>query len=125
MKIAVACKNGNKVSHFEFCNVFAIYDFSACAMRAENKSLVPAETSTSEALVALMRQLEVLMVLCDGMTPAAKNALLDQGIMPVTGYRGDADEGAAALVAGNIPITRSSCDNCGGNCSSGECHEEC
>lgn len=123
MKIAVACKDDH-VTHFGFCDAFAIYEFKGDYSTPVGKEIVPTEGKRGHSvLTEILNSHDVAMVLCDGMGPDSRNALLDFGIMPVAGYQGEADTGAIELMRGNIPITQSSCDSCGGNCSSGRCGE--
>ena len=122
MKIAVACNSEGIVGHFGFCEQFAVYEFLGDYTKIESKTMVPAGERGHEKRAALLQGQDAMMVLCDGMGPDARSALLELGIMPVVGYRGDADVGAELLVQGKISITRQSCDSCGGNCGSdGSC----
>ncbi len=122
MKVAVACKDGNCVASFGSCEAFAIYDFKGDYSAPKSKTVLSTEGLQGHAArIELLDQNDVAMVLCDGMGPEARKGLLDIPIMPVSGYQGEADRGAVGLMNGEIPLTQSACDSCGGDCSSGHC----
>ena len=125
MKIAVACKEDGTVSAFGLCTAFALFDFKGGDYSAPvGSELVSTEgIKGHSALAGLLNERDVAMVLCESMGPDARHALLDLGIMPVSGYQGEAKQGAIDLLQGRVPLTPASCDSCSGNCSSGCCGE--
>ena len=124
MKIAVACTKEYKVAGFGHGDGFAVYEFKGDYFAPVGKEFLETNgESDPKKLTDLLNQKDVAMLLCDGLGMSGRNALLDVGILPAFGYRGDAEEGATGLMHGDVPIPQLSCDSCGGDCSSGHCGE--
>ena len=140
MKIAVAYEDGQIYEHFGHAKCFAIYDFEDMTVENGSKKLVDASNLHGHTDMAnLMRDEGVEAVISGTMGDEARRLLLDYTIVPVTGYCGSADDAAALLMLGQLPIVDDmgccsggcggcggcggGCGGCGGGCSCG-CEEE-
>ncbi len=121
MKVAVAYENGEIYGHFGHCETFAIYEYGEYVTDCKKTLVETGERKGHEAVAALMKEQGVAAVLAGNMGPEAKSLLLSYGIIPVTGYCGDADTAADMLVTGQLPVDGGE-GGCGGGCScSGGC----
>ena len=64
-----------------------------------------------------MKEQDVAAVIAGVMSGSAKAQLLAAGIVPVSGFCGDADTAADMLVTGQLPIEGAE-GGCGGSCGS-------
>lgn len=126
MKVAVSYLNGEIYEHFGHAEQFAIYDFDGADVENATKRLIDVrDLHGHEAMVERMKAEGVDAVLCGNMGPAAKAMLLQNGIVPVIGYCGDADTAAELLILGRLPIAGGAGDcGCSGGCG-GECGPDC
>lgn len=121
MKVAVSYHEGEIYEHFGHAETFAIYDFDMDDLEHTTKKLIDVRgLSGHQAMADRMRDEGVAAVLCGNMGGAAKALLLSYGIVPVSGYCGDADTAAELLILGRLPIAGGDegC-GCGGGCSGG------
>ena len=122
MRVAVAYDNGEIYGHFGHCETFAIYEYGEYVHEC-TKTLVSTEgRSGHQAMADLMREQDVMAVICGQMGGEAKALLLSYGIVPVVGYSGDADTASDLLVTGQLPVSPGG--GCGGGCSCG-CGSDC
>ena len=133
MKIAVAYENGEIYGHFGHCPMFAFYEYGEYVHECSKTLIETADREGHQAMADLMREQGVDAVLCGNMGGEAKALLLSYGIVPVTGYSGDADTAADLLVTGQLPVAPGdggcscggSCGGCGGDegcsCGGGDC----
>ena len=128
MIIAVAWDNGNIGEHFGHATMFSIYDYAGINVDVCNKRLVDcAGLHGHEDMAKLMRDNKVDAVIVGRMGAEAKSLLLSYGIVPVTGYEGDADTAADLLITGQLPIMEDAgacsggCGGCSGCHSDGGC----
>ena len=129
MKVAVAYDNGDIAENFGSCNVFASYNYTGEYVNEREKEILQCEPMSDPNTVAeLLLANEIEAIVCGNMSPDAKNILLSRGIIPVSGFCGDADTAADMLVTGQLPIGDSSqgggcsgcCSGCGGGCGSSD-----
>ena len=117
MKVAIAYKDGEIFGHFGHSETFAIYDYYGDTTAEVTKILVDSsEFQGHQAMAELMRQHGVDAVMAGNMGDEARAALLSMGIVPITGYAGDADTAADLLVTGQLPTEED-----GGSCGCGGC----
>lgn len=129
MKVAVAYNNGEIAENFGSCNIFASYNYTGEYVNECDKTLLEcAPMSDPSAVAELLLENAVEAVICGNISPDAKNILLVKGVIPVSGFCGDADTAADMLVTGQLPIYDGSesggcsgcCSGCGGGCGSGD-----
>ena len=114
MRIAVAYKDGEIFEHFGHAELFAIYDYAEADVNRCTKKLVETgDRQGHQAMADLMREERVDAVIVGNMGGEAKAALLRYGIVPITGYCGNADDAADLLILGQLPLLD------GGACSGG------
>ena len=121
MKVAVAYDNGEIHGHFGHCDMFAVYEYGEYVHECTKTLLETGERQGHQAMADLMREQGVDAVIVGNMGGEAKALLLSYGIVPVTGYSGDADTAADLLVTGQLPVSGGEgggC-SCGGSCSCG------
>ena len=119
MRIAVAWDNGNIGEHFGHAEMFALYTYEGADVNKCEKKLIDCMGLHGHADMAnLMRDNRVDAVLVGRMGVEAKAMLLGYGIVPVTGYEGDADTAADLLITGQLPIMEDA-GGCSGGCSGG------
>ena len=126
MKIAVTYKDGEIYEHFGHCETFAIYDYAEADLDRVTKVLVDCtDRHGHQAMAELMRENKVDAVLSGNMGAEAKRALLSFGIVPISGFCGDADTAADMLITGQLPISGGD-EGCGSGCGgcSGCGHDE-
>lgn len=130
MKVAVAYDNGDIAENFGSCNVFASYNYTGEYVNEREKEILECEPMSDPNTVAeLLLANKVEAIICGNMSPDAKNILLSRGVIPVSGFCGDADTAADMLVTGQLPIYDGSeegggcsggCGGCCGGCGSSE-----
>ena len=130
MKIAVAYENGEIYGHFGHCPMFAIYEYGEYVTDCKKKLIDTSALQGHKAMADRMREEEVAAVIAGNMGGAGKALLLSYGIVPVVGYKGDADTAADLLVTGQLPLEpgeggcSGSCGGCSGSCGCGGEEEE-
>lgn len=129
MKVAIAYEDGQIGQHFGHATCFAIYNYTGADISECEKTLVDATAFHGHQQMAdLMKDSGVDAVMSQQMGTEAKAALLSYGIVPVTGYQGDADTAADLLVTGQLPVVEGgTCSGgCGGGCGGcgGGCHDD-
>lgn len=99
-KIAVACDENNNIhGHFDAATTFKVF-------KTEGKRLI--ETSmlevSQEAIetVNILRENQIDVLICGGVSSQALNALLQQGILVIPGQNGDIEVSAAAYMDGSL-----------------------
>ena len=122
MKIAVAYNNGEINEHFGHCEYFAVYDFYGTYTNEVNKTLIDARDKNGHTDMAnLMKDNNIDVVFAGRMGEEARAMLLSYGIVPVTGYCGNADQAVELLVTGQLPMSdEGGCGGCGGCHSDGD-----
>ena len=100
MKIAVTYDNGNVFEHFGHSESFAIYE-------AENgtvieKRIVGTDGSGHGALAALLKKLDVQVLICGGIGAGAVRALAEAGIRLCAGVTGSCDADVKAYLDGTL-----------------------
>lgn len=100
MKIAVTYENGQVFQHFGHTQQFKVY--TAEDGKILSDSLLNAGGSGHGALAGFLRENGVDVLICGGIGEGAKTALKNAGITLVAGASGNADEQAAAFVAGTL-----------------------
>lgn len=126
MKIAVSYDGGEIGAHFGHAECFAIYNYENEDVNNCSKTLIDASALHGHQQMAdLMKKNNVDAVICQKMGGEAKALLLSYGIIPVTGYQGDADTASDMLITGTLPITEGGDCSCSGGCGGGCCgHDE-
>ena len=124
MIVAVAYDNGQIGEHFGHAAMFAIYNYKDTDVNSCTKRLIDSSDRHGHmAMAELMRDNGVDAVLSQNMGAEAKRRLLSFGIVPVSGFCGDADTAADLLITGQLPIAGGE-EGCGGGCGSCCGHEE-
>lgn len=100
MKIAVTHENGQIFQHFGHTEQFKIYDADGGKILSEE--IVSTNGSGHGALAALLRTLNIDVLICGGIGGGAKAALADAGIKLCGGASGSCDAAVQALLAGNL-----------------------
>ncbi|MBQ7895157.1 MAG: NifB/NifX family molybdenum-iron cluster-binding protein [Oscillospiraceae bacterium] len=123
MKIAVAYEDGQIYEHFGHSKAFAIYEYEGMDIESCKKTVIDCSDKHGHTDMAnLMRDNDVNAVISGTMGSEARALLLEYAIVPVTGYCGDADDAAALLLLGQLPIMddmgicSGGCGGCGGGC---------
>ena len=124
MKIAVAYNNGEINEHFGHCEYFAVYDFYGTYTNEVTKTLIDARDKSGHTDMAnLMKDNNIDVVFAGRMGEEARAMLLSYGIVPVTGYCGNADQAVELLVTGQLPMSDEG--GCSGGCGGcGGCHSD-
>ena len=116
MKIAVAYNNGEINEHFGHCEYFAVYDYYGTYSHEVNKTIIDARDKSGHTdMVNLMKDNKIDVVIVGRMGEEARAMLLSDGIVPVTGYCGNADQAVELLVTGQLPMSDEG--GCSGGCS--------
>lgn len=126
MIVAVAYDNGEIGMHFGHAEMFALYDYKDADVNQCTKRLIDcSDRHGHQAMAELMRENKVDAVLSGNMGAEAKRALLSFGIVPISGFCGDADTAADMLITGQLPISGGN-EGCGSGCGgcSGCGHDE-
>ncbi len=118
MKIAVAYQNGEIYEHFGHCPMFALYEYGEYVTDCTKTLVDTSMFSGHHEMAARMRDLGVDAVIAGNMGGQGKAELLSLGIVPISGFSGDADTASDLLVTGQLPIDGNS-PGCG--CSGGSC----
>ena len=116
MRIAVSWHDGEIFEHFGHSEHFAIYDYRDADVNQCTKRLIETgDLHGHQAMADRMLAEKVDAVISGNMGPEAKAALLSHGIVPITGFRGSADDAADLLILGQLPIFDGA-EGCGGSC---------
>ena len=125
MIVAIAYDEGNIGEHFGHAECFALYNYTGTDTSECTKTLLDVKDLHGHQQMAdAMRDNGVDAVMTQMMGGEAKALLLSYGIVPIVGYKGDADTAADLLVTGQLPIVDGG--SCGGGCGGcgGECHHD-
>ncbi len=119
MKVAVAYNNGEIAENFGSCSVFASYDYTGEYVNEREKALLECEPMAQPHQVAeLLTENKVEAIICGNISSDAKNILLSRGVIPISGFCGDADTAADMLVTGQLPMDDGASGGCSGCCGS-------
>lgn len=100
MKIAVTYENGQVFQHFGHTEQFKLYDIDDGKILSAE--IVSTDGSGHGALAALLRNLNVNVLICGGIGGGAKTALANAGIQLYGGVSGSCDAAVQALLVGNL-----------------------
>ncbi|WP_368220902.1 NifB/NifX family molybdenum-iron cluster-binding protein, partial [Anaerotruncus rubiinfantis] len=100
MKIAVTYENGQVFQHFGHTEQFKIYDTEDGKILSAR--VVDTNGSGHGALAGFLKAHDVDTLICGGIGGGARTALAQAGIAIFPGAAGNADEQAAALLAGRL-----------------------
>lgn len=100
MKIAVTYENGQIFQHFGHTEQFKLYETDGGKILSEE--IVSTNGSGHGALAALLRNLNVDVLICGGIGGGAKTALASADIQLYGGVSGSCDAAIQALLAGNL-----------------------
>lgn len=100
MKIAVTYENGQIFQHFGHTEQFKLYETDGGKILSEE--IVSTNGSGHGALAALLRSLNVDVLICGGIGGGAKTALASADIQLYGGVSGSCDAAIQALLAGNL-----------------------
>ena len=120
MRIAIPYYMGKIFQHFGHAPQFKVYEIEDHKILME--LTVEVEEKGHEAVSALLKSMDVRVVICGNIGQEAMQALNAAGIVFYGGVTGEADDAITALVAGglkydpNIQCAGHSCD-CAGDCT--------
>ena len=100
MKLAIPYENGLVFQHFGHSQKFKIYVAENGEIRSE--TVLDTLGSGHGALAGFLADLKVDVLICGGIGGGAKNALAQVGIRVFGGVSGNADQAAAAFLAGSL-----------------------
>lgn len=100
MKIAVPYENEQIFQHFGHTEQFKIYDTDDSKILSEK--IISTNGSGHGALAALLRNLNIDVLICGGIGGGAKAALADAGIKLYGGVSGSCDAAVHGLLTGNL-----------------------
>ena len=130
MRIAIPFYKDIIFQHFGHAPQFKIYEVENHQVLME--MVVEVEQQGHDAVAALLRSMDVRVVICGNIGQGAMQALRQAGIIFYGGVTGDADEAITALIAGglkydpNIQCTAREDHSCGGDCGDcGDCGGDC
>ena len=131
MRIAIPFYQGLIFQHFGHAPQFKIYEIENHQVLME--MIVEVEDKGHDSVTALLRSLDVRVVICGNIGEGAMQALQSAGIVFYGGVTGDADAAITALIQGglkydpNVKCTAhadghacgdcSDCGDCGGDCA--------
>ena len=131
MRIAIPYYMGNIFQHFGHAPQFKIYEIENHQVLME--MIVEVEDKGHDSVTALLRSLDVRVVICGNIGEGAMQALQSAGIVFYGGVTGDADAAITALIHGglkydpNVKCTAHAeghacgdcgdCTDCGGDCA--------
>ena len=125
MRIAIPYYMDKIFQHFGHAPQFKVYEIEDHKILME--LTVEVEEKGHEAVAALLRSMDVRVVICGNIGQGAMQALQDAGILFYAGVVGDADEAITALIQGGLKydpnIKCTAHEGCGGDCS--ECGSDC
>ena len=129
MRIAIPYYMDKIFQHFGHAPQFKIYEVENHQVLME--MVVEVEQQGHDAVAALLRSMDVRVVICGNIGQGAMQALQEAGIIFYGGVTGDADEAITALIQGGLkydPDIRceAHAGGCGGDCSDcGDCGGDC
>ena len=131
MRIAIPYYMDKIFQHFGHAPQFKVYEVENHQVLME--MVVEVEQQGHDAVAALLRSMDVRVVICGNIGQGAMQALQDAGILFYAGVVGDADDAITALIQGglkydpNVKCTAhadghacgdcSDCGDCGGDCA--------
>ena len=131
MRIAIPYYMGNIFQHFGHAPQFKIYEIENRQVLME--MIVEVEDKGHDSVSALLRSMDVRVVICGNIGEGAMQALQSAGIVFYGGVTGDADAAITALIQGglkydpNVKCTAHAeghacgdcgdCSDCGGDCA--------
>ena len=125
MRIAIPFYQGLIFQHFGHAPQFKIYEIENRQVLME--MIVEVEDKGHDSVTALLRSLDVRVVICGSIGEGAMQALQGAGIVFYGGVTGDADAAITALIQGGLKydpnIKCTAHEGCGGDCS--ECGSDC
>ena len=124
MRIAIPYYMDKIFQHFGHAPQFKVYKVENHQVLMER--VVEVEEKGHGAVAALLRSMDVRVVICGNIGEGAMQALRSAGILFYGGVTGDADEAITALIRGGLrydPAIRCSEPSCGGDCA--ECGSDC
>lgn len=123
MKIAVTYDNGEIFQHFGKTESFKVFDINEGQIISSE--VISSEGQGHEALATVLKDHNIVLLICGGIGAGARAALAEAGIAVIGGVSGSADEAAAAFLKGELEDSEEVCahhheeeSHCGG------CHEE-
>lgn len=127
MTVAIAYnpQTGEVFEHFGHCPYFAVYQYGEYVEDCRKSLIDTSMLSGHQQMCDRMKELSADAVVAVNMGEAAQKALLECGILPVIGARGNADYISDLLVTGQL--TEGGC-SCGGSCGCGDscsCGDSC
>ena len=128
MRIAIPFYKDIIFQHFGHAPQFKIYEVENHQVLME--MVVEVEQQGHDAVAALLRSMDVRVVICGNIGQDAMKALQEAGIIFYGGVTGDADEAITALIAGGLKydpnIQCTAREGCGGDCGDcGDCGGDC
>ena len=126
MRIAIPFYVDKIFQHFGHAPQFKVYEVENHQVLME--MVVEVEQQGHDAVAALLRSMDVRVVICGNIGDGAMQALQEAGILFYAGVTGDADEAITALIQGglkydpNIKCAAHDCHDCG-DC--GDCAATC
>lgn len=100
MKIAVTYENGQVFQHFGHTEQFKIYEVENG--KIVSSQIVDTKGSGHGALAGFLKEHEVEVLLCGGISGGARTALAEAGIALYPGAEGEADAQVEAYLAGTL-----------------------
>jgi len=125
MRIAIPYYMDKIFQHFGHAPQFKVYEVENHQVLME--MVVEVEQQGHDAVAALLRSMDVRVVICGNIGQGAMQALQDAGILFYAGVVGDADHAITALIQGGLKydpnIQCTAHEGCGGDCS--DCASDC
>lgn len=123
MKLAVTYENGTVFQHFGKSEQFLCID--AEDGRMIGKTLLSSNGQGHGALAGLLKQAGVDVLICGGLGAGARSALHENGIVVISGAKGNAEAAAEAYLKGTLhDDPNGSCHHHEGEHSCGD-HSHC
>ena len=120
MRVAIVYDNGEIGAHFGHADCIAVYEYDENDLDKCRKILLDTtDVNGHNAMTEVLVDEHVEAVMAQTMGQEAISALLAKGIIPVAGYKGDADTAAYMLVTGQLPMEASTDGGCSGGCGGG------
>ena len=127
MRIAIPYYMDKIFQHFGHAPQFKVYEVENHQVLME--MVVEVEQPGHDAVAALLRSMDVRVVICGNIGQGAMQALQQAGIIFYGGVTGDADEAITALIQGGLkydPDIKCEAHDCGGDCGDcGDCPGDC
>lgn len=121
MKIAVAYKDGHVFQHFGHTEYFKIYNVED--NKVTGTSVINTNGNGHSALAAMLKKIDVDMLICGGIGGGAKKALSEANIKLYGGVSGNADKAVEDFLFGELKFdSEITCNHHGEQHSCGEHH---